>query len=137
MSKPGPIEPGRAQPTYSGFVMRRIEEFWSVWRNGDPEEALRLAVRFANTLLIKKIKKELEHDVEVITKDLNKAYGTQGVDWYTRQQNRNRAAKRVANHYIIPFLSKMSDLIDQWGFYELPSRRLKPSDFKELEKDES
>jgi len=97
---------------------------------------LRLAVRFANTLLIKKIKKELEHDVEVITKDLNKAYNTQGVDWYTRQQNRNREAKRVANHYIIPFLSKMSDLIDQWGFYELPSRRLQAKDFKELGEDE-
>lgn len=134
MSKP--IEPGKVQPTYSGFLILRINEIWSIWKDGDAEKALNLALGLANTFLIKKIKKELEHDVEVIRKDLNKAYGIQGVDWYSKQQNRNRAARRVANRYLVPFLSKMSDLIDQWGFYELPSRRLQAKDFKELTKDE-
>lgn len=131
-----PIEPGRAQPTYSGFLILRINEIWGIWRDGDPEQALRLGIRLANTFLIRKIKKELKHDIEVITKDMNKAYGLQGVDFFTTHLVRNRQAQRVANHYIEPFLSKMSDLVDQWGFYELPSRRLKASDFKELEKDE-
>lgn len=134
MSKP--IEPGKVQPTYSGFLILRINEIWSTWKEGNAEQALTLALGLANTFLIKKIKEELKHDVEVITKARNQAYRTLGVDWYTRQQNRNRAARRVANRYLVPFLSKMSDLIDQWGFYELPSRRLKAKDFKELEEHE-
>jgi len=135
MSKP--IEPGKVQPTYSGFLILRINEIWSIWKDGDAEQALRLAIRLANTFLIKKIKKELRHDVEVITKDMNEAYSLQGVNFFTTNLVRNRAGRRVASYYIGPFLSKLSDLIDEWGYYELPSRRLKASDFKELEKVES
>lgn len=128
------IEPGRVQPTYSGFLILRINEIWGIWRDGDPEQAIRLAIRLANTFLIRKIKKELEHDVEVITKDMNKAYRLESIDFFTTHLVRNREARKTATYYIGPFLSKMSDLIDEWGYYELPSRRLKASDFKELEK---
>ena len=100
------------------------------------EKAITLAVRLADTLTPKKIKDKLKHEVEVITKDMNKAYSLQGVDFFTTHQVRNRAARRVANHYIGPFLSKLSDLLDEWGYYEVPSRRLKPADFKGLEKNE-
>ena len=135
MSKP--IEPGKVQPTYSGFLILRINEIWGIWKEGDSEQALRLAIRLADTFLIRKIKKELKHDVETITKDMNEAYSLQGVDFFTTHLVRNREARRVATFYIGPFLSKLSDLIDEWGYYELPSRRLKASDFKELEKVES
>lgn len=129
-----PIEPGRIMPTYSGFVVLRINEIWAIWREGNPERALKLALRFADTLLIKKIKKALEPDVEFITKALNKANEVGGVDLMQRRRNRMLTAKRVASIHIGPFLSKLSDLLDEWGYYEAPSRRLKASDFKELEK---
>jgi len=132
-----PVEPGKIMPTYSGFVILRLNEIWSYLRNDDPEQALRLALFFADTLTPKKIKKKLKHDVEAIRKDVNRAYNLQGVDFFTTHLVRNREGRRVANHHIGPFLSKLSDLLDEWGYYELPSRRLKPSDFKGLEKNES
>ena len=128
------IEPGKVQPTYSGFIIRRIEEFWEHWRNDDPVFALIQALRFADTLLLKKIKEKLKPDIASITAELLQAYRTPGVDWLARGNARNRAARKVAHRRLTPFLSKMSDLLDQWGYYELPSRRLKASDFKELEK---
>lgn len=131
------IEPGKVQPTYSGFLIVRIHEIWGLWREGNSELALQLALRLANTFLLKKIKTELKDDVELITKALDKAYGKKSVDWYTSELTRNRHARRVANHYLGPFLAKMSDLIDEWGYYEIPSRRLKAKDFEELEKNES
>jgi hypothetical protein len=131
-----PVEPGKVMPTYSGFVILRLNEIWATWRADDPEGALKSALFFAENLTPKKIKKKLKHEVEVIKKDLNKAYRTQGVDFFTTHVARNRATRRVAIYYLGPFLSKLSDLLDEWGYYEVPSRRLKPSDFKGLEKHE-
>ncbi len=131
-----PIEPGKVQPSYSGFLILRINEIWGIWKEGDPEEALRLAVRLANTFLIRKIKGKLKADVETITKEMNSVYSLSGVDFYTTQLVQNRQASRIANRHIGPFLSKLSDLIDEWGYYELPSRRLKGKDFKDLENEE-
>jgi len=131
-----PVEPGKIMPTYSGFVILRLNEIWSYLRNDDPEQALRLALFFADTLTPKKIKKRLKHEVEAIRKDVNRARNLQGVDFFTTHLVRNREARKVASFHIGPFLSKLSDLLDEWGYYEVPSRRLKPADFKEIEKNE-
>ena len=132
-----PVEPGKVMPTYSGFIILRLNEIWATLRADDPEGALRSALFFAENLTPKKIKKRLKHDVEAIRKDLNRARNLQGVDFFTTHLVRNREARKVANHHIGPFLSKLSDLLDEWGYYEVPSRRLKPTDFKEIEKNES
>lgn len=95
-------------------------------------KALVLALRFANVLTPRKIKKRLQHDVEVIWKALNKAYSSQGTDFFTGQMVRNRNAKKVAIRYVDPFLSKLSDLLDEAGYYERTSTRLQSSDFKKL-----
>lgn len=133
MSKEEMVEPGRVMPTYSGFVILRVNEIWGIWKEGDPEQALKLAVRLANTFLPKKLKKRLRHDAEVIRKDINKAYSFRSVDFYQTEIGKNREVRRTAALHIGPFLDKLSDLLDEWGYYEMPSRRLKPSDFKELE----
>jgi len=64
------------------------------------------------------VKEVLWDDKKQIEKDLNQAYRTAGVDWYTRQQNRNRAARRVANYYIEPFFDKVTRLLDEKGWLE-------------------
>jgi hypothetical protein len=132
-----PVEPGKVMPTYGGFVILRINEIWNTLAEGDSERALRKALFFAENLTPKKIKKKMKDHVEVIRKDLKKATSVAGPDWFTTHQRRNSAAERVASYHIGPFMSKLSDLLDEWGYYEVPSRRLKPADFKGLEKNES
>ena len=127
-----PIEPGKVQPTYAGFVILRINEIWSIWAEGDDVKALVLALRFADTFMVRKIKKRLQDDVEIIRKDLNKAYSSHGTDFFTSQIIRNRNAKKVAARYLGSFLSELSDLLDASGFFEKATTRLKSSDFKKL-----
>ena len=95
-------------------------------------KALVLALRFANVLTPRKIKKRLQHDVEVIREAINKAAKTTAPDFFSTQLHRNRELRRVANHYISPFLGELSDLLDEAGYYERDSTRLKSSDFKKL-----
>lgn len=81
------------------------------------EFALRRALRLV-VFLPTDIKKALWPDKQKIEKDFTQAYKTQGVDWFTRQQNRNRAAKRVAWYYIEPFVDEMVQLLDEKGWLE-------------------
>jgi len=131
------IEPGKVQPTYGGLVILRLNEIWNLWAKDDSVGALILCLRFADTLMLKKIKKKLKHDVEVIRKDLAKVSGMKSIDFFTTHLVRNRAARRVAEYWLPKLFSKLSDCLDELGFYEVPSRRLKAKDFKELEKVES
>ena len=124
------------QPTYAGFVILRLNEIWGIWAEGDSVKALLLTLRFAETLMIRKIKKKLRHDVEIIRKELKQAYGMQGTDFFTSQIIRNRNTQRVARRYIGPFLSELSDLLDEAGYYERASTRLKSDDFKKLGENE-
>jgi len=119
-------------PNYSSFLIRRLEEIWQAWDNGNLEESLRRALRLV-VFLPKKLKKKLGEEKKTITKDLNAAYRVQGVDWYTRQQNRNREARRVAMLFLEPFVNEMTDWLDERGYFERASRRLQASDFKKLE----
>ena len=120
------------QPTYAGFVILRLNEIWGIWAEGDDVKALMLSLRFADTLMIRKIKKKLQHDVEVIREAMNKAGKTRAPNFYSTQMRRNRELRIVARHYLGPFLSKLSDLLDEAGYYERTSTRLKSSDFKKL-----
>jgi len=120
------------QPTYAGFVILRLNEIWGIWGEGDDVKALMLTLRFADTLTPKKIKKRLQDDVDIIRKDINKARKTTGVDFYTTHLRQNRELRKVAIHYIGPFLSELSDLLDEAGYYEKATTRLKSEDFKKL-----
>ena len=131
------LELGKAQPTYGGLLILRLNEIWKLWSQNDPEGALILCLRLADTLMLRKIKKKLKKMVAVIRVDLAKAYGVGGVDWYQTQKNRNRLARKVAEYWLPKLYGELSDYLDEWGFYEIPSRRLKAKDFKELEKVES
>ena len=102
-------------PTYRAFLAGRLLEIWAAWDNGNLEQSLRRALRLV-TFLPRELKKELRKDEERITKALNAAYRVQGVDWYTRQQNRNREARRVASLYLEPFVDKMTDLLDEGDY---------------------
>jgi len=124
------------QPTYAGFVILRLNQIWGIWAEGDDVKALILTLRFAETLMIRKIKKKLQHNAEIIRKDLNKAYGSHGTNFFTTQIIQNRNTQKVARRYIGPFLSELSDLLDEAGYYEKATTRLKSSDFKKLGEDE-
>jgi len=67
---------------------------------------------------------------------LNKARKTASIDFYTTHLSRNRAMRKVASYYIGPFLSELSDLLDEAGYYEKATTRLKSSDFKKLGENE-
>ena len=80
----------------------------------------------------------MEKDVENIKKAMKFMAGhAKGVDLLTTDIKKNRMLQNLAQQLLPGFLGKLSDLLDEWGYYEVPSRRLKASDFKELEKNES
>jgi len=80
--KLGSIEPGKAQPNYSGFLTLRMNEIWEQWAHGNNEGALVLAIRLAETFVPKKFKKPLEKEVETITRALQKAQSVSDIDSY-------------------------------------------------------
>jgi len=102
---------------YTVFLFKGIMDIYEAWDEGNVEFALRRALRLV-VFLPTDIKKALWPDKEKIEKDLAQAYKTQGVDWYTRQQNRNRAARRVAWYHIEPFVDEMVRLLDEKGWLE-------------------
>ena len=102
---------------YTVFLFKSIMGIHDAWDQGNVEFSLRRALRLV-VFLPNDIKKALWDDKKKIEKDLKQAYRTQGVDWYTRQQNRNRQARRVASFYIEPFFDKMIRLLDQKGWLE-------------------
>jgi len=99
---------------------------------GDSVKALVLTLRFADMLTPRKIKKRLQHDVKIIREAMNKAGQTRASNFYSTKIQQNQALRRVANHYLGPFLSKLSDLLDQAGYYEKTSTRLKTEDYKKF-----
>lgn len=114
----------------------RLNEIWGILAEGDSVKALNLTLGFADMLTPRKIKKRLQHDVTVIREAMNKALQTSAPDFFSTQLHRNRELQKVARHYLGPFLSKVSDLLDEAGYYERDSTRLKSSDFKKLGEDE-
>lgn len=117
-------------------MILRLNEIWGIWAQGDDLKTLMLTLRFADTLTPRKIKKRLQHDVDTIRKDLNKARNTTSVDFFSTHIRQNRELQKVATRYVGPFLSKVSDLLDEAGYYEKATTRLKSSDFKKLGENE-
>jgi len=111
------VFPSYPERPYVGFLFKAVTRIYEKWVEGNPEgallELLKLVVATPTD-----VKDKLWEDKKKIEKDLDKAYRTQGVDWYTRQQNRNRAARRVANYYIEPFFDKVTRLLDEKGWLE-------------------
>lgn len=113
-------------------MVLRINEIWGIWGEGDDVKALILTLRFAETVMIRKVKKKLKHDAEIIREAMHKAGKTSAPDFYSTQMRRNRELRIVARRYIGPFLSKLSDLLDEAGYYEKTSTRLKSKDYKKF-----
>lgn len=132
MTEREPMQPSKVQPTYAGFVILRLNQIWGVWAEGNYEQALRLSLRFADALTPRKIKERLQDDVKVIRKKLNEAYSLSANNFFGTQLRRNREARKVAFRYCGPFISKLSDLLDEAGYYEKTLTRLQSSDFAKL-----
>jgi len=64
------------------------------------------------------LKKELQEEANIITKEINKAYNVQSVDFYTGHLVRNRLARNIATNRLPQFLDKMIELLDQRGYLE-------------------
>ena len=113
------------------FLFKAYTSIYEKWVSGNIEGALTEALKLVVELPTD-VKEALWKDKKKIEQDLDKAYRTQGVDWYTRQQNRNRAARRVAQHYIEPFLDKMTRLLDAKGWLERGALRPRYPSSKKL-----
>lgn len=104
-------------PTYISFLMGRIIEIWQAWDSGDSEFALRKACRLV-IFLPRDLKKELQDEVELISKEMNWAYNLESTDFFTTSLNRNRQGRLIATRRLPPFLDKMLDLLDGRGYLE-------------------
>jgi len=121
MSKNETVEPSKFQPTYSGFLIDKLNKIELAWDQDMPEAALRRALRLVN-FLPKELKKKLKPKKEIIVKALNSAYRISGVDYYTTQQIRNRKARTIASLYLEPFVDEMLDWLDERGYLEEKKR---------------
>jgi len=106
-----------ALPYYTAFLMDKVNKIYDAWDLEDITLALRRATRLV-AFLPRKMKKEMEADVEDIEKDMMKAYRVKGVDFHTDQLARNREARRVASLYLEPFVNKLMDLLDDNHYLE-------------------
>ncbi len=129
------LDPSRFQPTYSGFLIDKLNKIYEAWDQGQQEIALARALRLC-VFLPQELKKKLDPKKEKITAAINAIYKINDATWFSTRLARNKAARRVANLYLEPFVDEMVDWLDKRGFLEVPSLRLKAADFKGLEKDE-
>ena len=111
------VTPSYPERPYVGFLFKAYTSIYEKWVEGDTEGALRELLKLVVGTPTD-VKDQLWDDKEKIEKDLNTAYRVQGVDWYTRQQNRNREARRVAQFYMEPFFDKVTRLLDEKGWLE-------------------
>jgi len=117
------LDPAKIQPTYSGFLIDKVNKIYESWDNGNQERSLRRALRLVY-FLPKELKDKMRDDKNKIIEEFNKAYRVSGVDWYTRQQNRNRAARRVAQDYLPSFVDEMMNWLDERGYLEEKRRKI-------------
>jgi len=109
------IDPDKVMPTYSGFLIKRLNEIWEAWDEGDPEFALRRSCRLT-LFLPTKLKTELKSDLLKITQAMNTAYNLQGSDFFLTHLRRNRKGREVATILLPNFIDYIMDLLDQWGY---------------------
>lgn len=111
------ITPTYLEKPYTNLLFKGIMSIYQKWVEGRVEAALSEALILVVELPTD-IKEKLWPKKKEIEEQLKNAYRTSGVDWYTRQQNRNRAARRVASFYIEPFMDTMTRLLDEKGWLE-------------------
>jgi len=116
------LAPSFPERPYVGFLFKTYTRAYESWVFGDPEGALRELLKLVVGTPTN-IKEKLWDDKRKIEKDLMQAYRAAGVDWYTRQQNRNRQARRVADYHIEPFFDKITRLLDEKGWLERGAMR--------------
>lgn len=117
MSKEEELSPGEMLRNYAGLVTNRLYKILEAWDAGDLEEALARAIRTVY-ILTRDMKAKLALDVEAITEEMNATYEIQSFDFYTTQLRQNKAARRVARKWLGPFVSKLTDLCDEKGYFE-------------------
>jgi len=125
------VEPQQIMPTYSGFLIDKLNKISEAWDEGDMELALRRAMRLVY-FLPTDLKKVLLPKVSVIRKQMNHAYALHGSDFFTTQIIRNRAARQITLRELPPFIDQVVELLDQRGYLEKSSHYLKAEDFKEF-----
>jgi len=103
-------------PTYISFLMGRLTEIWQAWDSGDPEFALRKSCRLV-LFLPRDLKKKMREDVQLISKEMNWAYNLNSADFFTTNLIRNRQGRMTAARRLPPFIDKITDLLDERGFY--------------------
>lgn len=117
------LDPADIKPTYNSFLIDKINKIYEAWDKNLPETALGRAVRLVY-FLPKELKDKLRDERNKIVAKFNEAYQVSGVDWYTKQQNRNRQARRVANHYLPSFVDEMMNWLDERGYLEEKRRKI-------------
>jgi len=99
------------------FLFKQIDRIYDAWDEGDYEHALSRALRLIVGLPTD-IKEALWDEKQEITKELNQAYSSQGVDFFTTHLVRNREGKRVSMMRLGPLMDKMIRLLDEKKWLE-------------------
>ena len=129
------VEPQQIMPTYSGFLIDKLNKISETWDNGDQEHALHRTCRLVY-FLPTDLKKVLFPKMAIINDKMNKACSLGGMDSFTTQRKRNNAMEKIAVKELPSFLDQLVQLLDQRGYLEKAGRRLKSDDFKKLGENE-
>ncbi len=113
------LTPAEAKGYYAGFLIDKLNKIYDAWDQGDPELALRRSLRLT-LALPRKLKEKIREDVHTIKKDMESVYRLQGSDFYTTELRRNKRSVEVASHYLAGFVDKLTDLLDEGGYFEIP-----------------
>jgi len=102
---------------YTGFLFKALYGIYEAWDEGDLRKALHRATRLI-VFLPTDIKNALWPKRKSIVAEMNRAYGRNGVDWFTSQSVRNQSANRVAYRFLEPFVNQIVTLLDSKGWLE-------------------
>ena len=123
----------KVMPRYDSLIFGILIKIYEAWDEGNLQHALRRACMMV-TFLTRDMKKKLKDHREQILEEMAKAQGVKGYDFHNEQINRNRNARRVAMIYLEPFVDKITDLLDEAGYFALFRNYLR--DFGTLEEKE-
>lgn len=125
------LSPSHLERPYTHLLFSSLENIFQQWIHGKPEAALWDALKLV-VMLPTDVKDKLWDEKETIEKEIRQAYSTPGVDWYTRQQNRNRAARRLATMRLSPFMDNMMRLLDEKKWLERGAFRARYKEDRKL-----
>ena len=131
LSDKGSVDQTQAERPYVFFLFKGITRIYEVWSEDNIEAALRDALRLV-VFLPTDVKEALKDEKKKIQGELIKAYNVRGLDWFTQQQNRNRAARQVSAYYLEGFMDKMVRLLDEKKWLEKGALRPRFRDKRKL-----